>query len=132
MQIIEETTALGVSFCHFKTIRFKNQYNLTFTKLERDDFYEVHLIPLVLSSEDGRSEYDRDLRKFVCDKIYQFMQEKECKIYFSINCIGISNEYLVWKFSRWIKCFHNPIKVTLNITEDLSKSIRFFEFEIAL
>ena len=32
MKIIEETTALGVPFCHFKTIIHSNHYNLTFTK----------------------------------------------------------------------------------------------------
>lgn len=45
MKIIEETTALGVPFCHFRTEVSRNQYNLTFTKTEEDNVYEVHLIP---------------------------------------------------------------------------------------
>ena len=47
MEIIEETTALGVPFCHFRTELKRNQYNLTFTKTEEENVYEVHLIPLV-------------------------------------------------------------------------------------
>ena len=35
MEIIEETTALGVPFCHFRTELKRNQYNLTFTKTEK-------------------------------------------------------------------------------------------------
>ena len=59
MEIIEETTALGVPFCHFRTEFKRNQYNLTFTKTEEENVYEVHLIPLVIHYEKGKIVYDK-------------------------------------------------------------------------
>lgn len=128
MEIIEETIALGIPFCHFRTLTHKNQYNLTFTK--KDDLYEVHLVPLIVSCDKGRVLYDKDLRNFVCDKVFEFMQKNKCKLYFSINCIGKENERLVWKILRWIRFFKHQPQIQVFITEDTSSSIRFFEFYI--
>lgn len=66
MEIIEETTALGVPFCHFRTVYKRNQYNLTFTKAEEENVYEVHLIPLVIHYEKGKIVYDKTMRNFIC------------------------------------------------------------------
>ena len=130
MDIIEETTALGVPFCHFRTIVKRNQYNLTYTKTETANQYEVHLIPLVIHQVNGKTIYDKDLRCFVCDKLLDFMVNNECSLYFNINCIGLSNEYLVWKFLRWLRLYKEKINCEVKITEDNSNSIRFFEFFI--
>ncbi len=132
MDIIEETVALGVPFCHFRTLSQRNQYNLTYTKTEKENVFEVHLIPLVIHEVGGKIVYDKDLRNFICNKVFQFMHANSCELYFNINCVGLSNEYLVWKFLRWLKYFNKHIKAEIKITEDTSNSIRFFEFKISL
>lgn len=86
MEIIEETTALGVPFCHFRTELKRNQYNLTFTKTEEENVYEVHLIPLVIHYEKGKIVYDKTMRDFICRKVLDFMSNHKCNIYFNINC----------------------------------------------
>ena len=130
MKIIEETTALGVQFCYFKTIKHSNKYNLTFTKGENKDQYEVHLIPLHIKRLDNKVLFDKDLRLFVCNKIYDFMLKNDCEIYFSLNSVGLGNEYLLWKFIRWIQSFHKKINVKSKVTISKDKTIRFFEFYI--
>ena len=130
MKIIEETTALGVHFCHFKTIIHSNHYNLTFTKGDTKNQYEVHLIPLHIKRKDNKIMFDKDLRNFVCGKIYNFIKEKNCQIYFSLNCVGLGNEYLLWKFIRWINCYKNKISIKSKVTESKDGTIRFFEFFI--
>jgi|GEM_PF-2064861 len=132
MDIIEETTALGVPFCHFRTISNRNQYNLTYTKTATENQYEVHLIPLVIHQVNGKTIYDKDLRRFVCNKLLDFMAKNRCSLYFNINCIGLSNEYLVWKFLRWIRQYKSHVICEVKITEDNSNSIRFFEFYISM
>lgn len=130
MEIIEETTALGVPFCHFRTISQRNQYNLTYTKTDKPNVFEVHLIPLLIHDANGRISYDKDLREFICNKIFKFKQDHNCELYFNINCVGLSNEFLVWKFLRWLKYFNKKIVAEIKITEDIPNSIRFFEFNI--
>jgi hypothetical protein len=131
MEIIEETTALGVPFCHFRTSYKRNQYNLTFTKTEEENVYEVHLIPLVIHYEKGKIVYDKAMRIFVCEKVIEFMLKNKCDIYFNINCIGLGNEFLVWKFLRWMKSSNYPTeKFDVKVTENTSDSIRLFEFKI--
>ena len=132
MKIVEETTALGVPFCHFKTTIHRNQYNLTFTKTNKKNTYEVHLIPLLILRNDGKVMFDNEIRKFVCDKIYDFMTQKRCSVYFNINCIGLGNEYLLWKFSRWIKYYDKKVNINSTVTQDYKNSIRFFEFTVSL
>ena len=131
MEIIEETVALGVPFCHFKTELHKNQYNLTFTKVEGKNMYEVHLIPLVINYVNEKIIFDKNMRKFICDKVLDFMHKNKCDIYFNINCIGLNNEFLVWKFIRWIQCSNHPKnKIEVTVTEKNTASIRLFEFFI--
>jgi hypothetical protein len=131
MEIIEETTALGVPFCHFRTELKRNQYNLTFTKTEEASVYEVHLIPLLIHYENGKIVYDKTMRDFICKKVLEFMSNHKCDIYFNINCIGLSNEFLVWKFLRWIKYSGHPFeKFNVKVTENNINSIRLFEFRI--
>ena len=132
MDIIEETTALGVHFCHFRTLQSRNQYNLTYTKTDEINLYEIHLTPLVILDLNNKIIYDRDLRAFICNKVYQFMTENNFNVYFNINCIGLGNEFLVWKFLRWLRTFSNKINVEILITEDSLNSIRFFEFTVKL
>lgn len=131
MEIIEETTAFSVYFCHFKT-KFKlNQYNLTFTKTDTLNLFEVHLVPLIIMSADGKIAFDRDMRNFVCGKVLDFMSTNKCDVYFNVNCIGLSNEFLVWKFLRWMKSSNYPSnKFDVKITENTINSIRLFEFTI--
>ena len=131
MEIIEETTALGVPFCHFRTEFKRNQYNLTFTKTEEENVYEVHLIPLVIHYEKGKIVYDKTMRDFICKKVLEFMGKHNCSVYFNINCIGLSNEFLVWKFLRWMKFSGYPSeKFNVKVTENNVDSIRLFEFRI--
>lgn len=131
MEIIEETTALGVPFCHFRTNEKRNQYNLTFTKTEELNEYEIHLIPLIINYTKDKILFDKNMRSFLCSKITDFMNKHECDIYFSINCIGLGNEYLVWKFLRWIKISnYPPNKIEIKVTENPLDAIRFFEFRI--
>ncbi len=132
MDIIEETVALGVSFCHFKTLTRRNQYNLTYTKTGNINEYEVHLIPLHINYRKGKIVYDMAMRNFICQKVYDFMLKNNCQIYFNINCIGLNNEFLVWKFIRWLKFNTLGVKAEVKITEDTSDSIRFFEFFIKM
>ena len=128
MHIIEETTALGVPFCHFKTTLHSNQYNITFTKGENKNQYEVHLIPLHIKRSDNKVLFDRHLRSFVCNKIYDFIHQNNCEVYFSLNCVGLGNEYLLWKFIRWIDCYDKKVSIRSKVTESKDGSIRFFEF----
>lgn len=130
MQIIEETTALGVPFCHFKTIIHSNQYNITFTKGAAKNQYEVHLIPLNIKRKDNKVLFDKDLRTFVCEKIHAFIKKNNCQIYFSLNCVGLGNEYLLWKFIRWIKSYNHNLPIKSNVTINDDNTIRFFEFFI--
>jgi hypothetical protein len=130
MITIEETTALGVTFCHFKTIRHSNIYNLTFTKGESKNQYEVHLVPVIIKRRDNRVLFDKDLRTFICGKIFDFMNKHNCEMYFSLNCVGLGNEYLLWKFIRWIKSFNHKVKIKTKVTVSKDKTIRFFEFFI--
>ncbi len=131
MEIIEETKALGVLFCHFRTELNRNQYNLTFTKTEDENVYEVHLIPLVIHYQNGKIVFDKFMRDFICGKISEFIYKHKCNIYFNINCIGLSNEFLVWKFLRWIKSSEYPSeKINVKVTENNIDSIRLFEFSI--
>lgn len=131
MEIIEETTALGVPFCHFRTDKHKNQYNLTFTKTEESDVHEVHLIPLCINYKNGKIVFDKTMRDFICGKVIEFMTKNQTDVYFNINCIGLNNEFLVWKFLRWIKSSGHPHqKINIKITTNISNSIRLFEFKI--
>jgi hypothetical protein len=130
MQIIEETTALGVPFCHFKTITHSNQYNITFTKGGSRNQYEVHLIPLNIKRSDNKVLFDKDLRTFVCDKIYDFINKNNCEVYFSLNCVGLGNEYLLWKFIRWIDSYKVKVTIKSKVTISKDNTIRFFEFHI--
>lgn len=132
MEIIEETTALGVPFCHFRTIQQRNQYNLTFTNTDEPNVYEVHLIPLHINYVNNKIVYDQTIRNFICNKVLDFMVKNKCDIYFNINCIGLNNEFLVWKFLRWIKSSHYPSnKISVKVVENTSNSIRLFEFKIS-
>lgn len=132
MEIIEETSALGVPFCHFRTGYNRNQYNLTFTRTDEIDLYEVHLIPLLIHYRKGKIVFDKDLRAFICDKVLEFMTKCQCDVYFSINCIGLNNEFLVWKFLRWIKSSSYPSqKINVKIIENTLNSIRLFEFRVS-
>lgn len=130
MDIIEETVALGVPFCHFKTNVNRNQYNLTYTKTERPNEYEVHLIPLNIMHPTGKILFDKEMRNFICNKVHQFMLKNNCEIYFNVNCIGLNNEFLVWKFLRWLRCSTLTATTEVKITEDNTHSIRLFEFFI--
>ena len=58
------------------------------------------------------------------------MNKQNCEMYFSLNCVGLGNEYLLWKFIRWMKSFNHPVKIKSNITISKNKDIRFFEFFI--
>lgn len=133
MEIIEETSALGVYFCHFRTEYNRNQYNLTFTKTEESNVYEVHLIPLLINDEKGKIAFDKSIRSFICGKVLDFMAKNNCNIYFNINCIGLNNEFLVWKFMRWIKTSNYPsAKINVTVIENTQNSIRLFEFNVSI
>lgn len=132
MEIIEETIALGVPFCHFRTVQQRNQYNLTFTKTEEPDVYEVHLIPLHINYKNHKIVFDKTMRDFICKKVLAFMSKNQSDIYFNINCIGLNNEFLVWKFLRWIQSSGYPSqKISVKVVENTSNSIRLFEFKIS-
>lgn len=132
MEIIEETTALGVPFCHFRTVQQRNQYNLTFTKTDDPNIYEVHLIPLHINYVKNKIVFDKAIRDFICKKVLDFMSKNQSDVYFNINCIGLNNEFLVWKFLRWIKSSNYPSnKISVKVVENTSNSIRLFEFKIS-
>ena len=110
----------------------RNQYNLTFTKTDEIDVYEVHLIPLLIHYRQGKIVFDKDMRVFICNKVLDFMTKYQCDIYFNINCIGLNNEFLVWKFHPWIKSSSYPSqKINVKIIENTLNSIRLFEFRVS-
>jgi hypothetical protein len=132
MNVIEEGKVFNVSFCHFKTILHKNQYNLTFTKIDKKNTYEVSLVPIAITHKKDKINFDKDLRLFVCNKIYHFMNEHNLNVYFNINSIGLENEFLLWKFVRWINAYPKVFKVDVEVNEKKDEAIRFFEFYISL
>lgn len=135
MQILEEDYDVLVDFCHFRTYLHRNVYNLTFTKLDASNIYEIHLLPCLILAKDNVVRYDPDLRTFICSKIRQFMVDKGCSVYFSINSVG-NNKALFWKFLRWIRCHNrlnnNEISIKFNVVDRPEFDIRFFEITLSL
>jgi uncharacterized protein with ACT and thioredoxin-like domain len=88
MNIIEEGEVFKVIFCHFKTRIHKNQYNLTFTKTEKKNTYEVSLVPLAITHKKDRIRFDKELRLFICNQIHDFMSKRNLNVYGSRVILG--------------------------------------------
>ena len=129
MQIIEEKEVYdGLFLCHFKTEIHSNQYNLTFTKVEENNTFTLHLIPIFYNRIDNKLLFDKDLRIFVCNTIYNFAKKNKCYVHFSLNITTIQDESLLYKFIRWINCFNKNFNVKSKVTISDDNNIRFFEF----
>lgn len=97
MIIVERELVYGIDIYRFRTSK-NIPYQLTFEKDLTQDRINVHLANLYACEPD---HYDKEVRKIVCDIVFEYLSRTNCTLFFEIEVTHERNDLTMVKFIRW-------------------------------